>query len=248
MTVAKFNVLCPGTRDGNIGAEMKSQDIVLLLKLASLSHQEKGLPFFLESKWEDWELQENYLPNYSNPDIANEHSGEMVVDLRPNKKTIEDTIFAQYSVRALADSTGISKSEVSLALQRCYEAGLAKSDRINRLPRVNASALSEFMIHGLKYVFPVKPAEITRGIATAWAAPVLNGLVMSAGELVPVWPDARGHTKGQAIVPLFKSVPYAVRSDPRLYSMLALTDAIRIGQSRERNIATQKLSVMLKDA
>lgn len=227
---------------------MKSQDIVLLLKLASLSHQDRGLPFFLESKWQDWDPQESYDPGYSSLILTNDHSGEMVADLRPNKKTIEDTILAQYSVRALAESTGISKSEVSLALHRCYEASLAKSDRINRTPRVNASALSEFIIYGIKYVFPVKPAEITRGIATAWAAPVLHEQLMSAGELVPVWPDARGLTKGQAITPLFKSVPYAVRNDPRLYSLLALTDAIRIGQSRERNIAIEKLTAMLKDA
>lgn len=226
---------------------MKSQDVVLLLKLASLSYSERGVPFFLESKWQDWEPQESYEPSYLGTVLTNDHSSEMVADLRPNKRTIEDTILAQYSMRALSESTGISKSEISLALQRCYEAGLAKPDRINGAPRVNSTALSEFIIYGIKYVFPVKPAEITRGIATAWAAPVLNGQVMSAGELVPVWPDARGLTRGQAIVPLFKSVPHAVRNDPRLYSMLALIDAIRIGQSRERKIATEKLSEMLRD-
>lgn len=222
---------------------MKSQDIFLLLKLASLSHQERGIPFFLESKWEDWEPQEVLASTH---DATKEHLSEQWLDLRQDRKTIEDAMFAQYSVRALADSTGISKSEVSSALQRCYEVGLAKSDRLEKVPRVNASALTEFIIYGLKYVFPAKAAEITRGIATAWAAPVLEGQLMSAGELVPVWPDARGNTKGQAVEPLFKSVPNAVRSDPRLYSMLALTDAIRIGQPRERNIASEKLSTMLK--
>lgn len=221
---------------------MKSQDIVLLLKLASISQEENGIPFFLESKWEDWEPLDDYSLSHHS-----EHIDEVLFDLRPNKKTVTDTVLAQYGVRALAESTGISKSEVSLALQRCYEVGLAKLNRLSKVPRVNASALTEFIVHGLKYVFPVKPAEITRGIATAWAAPVLQGQIMSAGELVPVWPDARGNTKGLAIAPLFKSVPYAVRSDPRLYSMLALTDAIRIGQSRERNLAIEKLVTMLRD-
>lgn len=220
---------------------MKSQDIFLLLKLASLSHQEMGMPFYLESKWEDWVLEENY-----NQGQFSRNNDDILIDLRPNKKNLEDTILTQYSVRALADSTGISKSEISLILQRCYEIGLAKPDRLNGVPRVNGGALSEFILHGLKYVFPGKPAEITRGIATAWAAPVLQEQVMSAGEIPPVWPDALGNTKGQAVKPLFKSVPYAVRKDPRLYSMLALTDAIRIGQSRERHIASEKLSSMLK--
>lgn len=224
---------------------MKSQDIFLLLKLASLSHQERGIPFFLESKWEDWESQVVLASTHS--DSANEHLSDQWLELRQDRNTLEDTMFAQYSVRSLAKSTGISKSEVSSALQRCYEVGLAKSDRLEKIPRINASALTEFIIYGLKYVYPAKVAEITRGIATAWAAPVLQGQLMSAGELVPVWPDARGNTKGQAVEPLFKSVPNAVRSDPVLYSMLALTDAIRIGQPRERNVASEKLSAMLKD-
>ncbi len=151
-----------------------------------------------------------------------------------------------YSMRALADSTGISKSEVSLALQRCYEVGLAKPDRVSSLPRVNAGALSEFIIHGLRYVFPVRPAELTRGVPTAWAAPALQGLLVSAEATPPVWPDARGAVKGQSIAPLFKTVCSAIAQDARLYALLALVDAIRIGQARERNIAGERLVAMLR--
>ena len=223
---------------------MKSQDIFLLLKLISLSQQEKGIPIFLKSKWEDWEEPEKYRLTQST--AVNFDLEEIPVHLRTNK-TVQDSIAAQYSVRALADSTGISKSEVSLALQRCFEIGLAKPDRFAGIPRVNQKALGEFIIHGLRYVYPARPAEITRGIATAWAAPALKDLVMSAGEMVPVWPDAHGNTIGQAVAPLFKSVPVAVRKDARLYSLLALTDAIRIGQPRERIIAIKKLESMLQD-
>ena len=46
--------------------------------------------------------------------------------------------------------------------------------------------------------------EITRGIATAFAAPVLKDKLMSASELVLIWPDAKGSIKGQAVEPLFK--------------------------------------------
>jgi len=48
------------------------------------------------------------------------------------------------------------------------------------------------------------------------------------------------------IEPLFKSVPYAVRLDAELYALLALVDAIRIGQSRERNLAIKLLSEHLE--
>jgi hypothetical protein len=223
---------------------MKSQDIFLLLKLASLSQQEKGAPMFLSSKWEDWEEPEKYQLTHST--VAEFDTGELDKD-RQEFPSLQDTLSSQYTVRALAQSTGISKSEVSLILQRCYRVGLAKPDRLTGNPRVNPASLSEFIIHGLRYVYPTKPAEITRGIATAWAAPVLKGQVMSAGDIVPVWPDPRGNTKGQAVEPLFRTVPDAVRRDARLYSLLALTDAIRIGQPRERTIANEKLSLMLSE-
>jgi hypothetical protein len=145
-------------------------------------------------------------------------------------------VASRLSIRGLAAETGISKSEVSQSLKRNYFAGLAKPDRKSDLPRANLRALLEFVVHGLRYVFPVKPSELTRGIATGLAAPVLQGQLMTAGELAPIWPDAKGNSKGQAIVPLFKSVPFAVRKDPQLYEYLALADAIRMGQPRERTL------------
>jgi DNA-binding transcriptional ArsR family regulator len=213
---------------------MKSQDIFLLLKLVSIAQQEKALELSPQThldNWKDWDEEA-----YSSDPLE-----EPYFDAS-NKSA------PQYSIRALADATGISKSEVSQALQRCYEVGLAKLERGTAVPRVNSNALSEFILHGLRYVFPAKPAEITRGIATAWAAPVLQDSLMSAGDIIPVWADARGNTKGQAITPLFKSVPAAVKKDKRLYALLALTDAIRIGLARERKIASEKLESMLKES
>lgn len=151
-----------------------------------------------------------------------------------------------YSVRALSQSTGVSKSEVSVTLKRCYVSGLAKQERGSGIPRVNTKALLEFVAYGLRYVFPARRGEITRGIKTGLAAPVLQGELMTAGDLVPVWPDARGNTMGAAIEPLFKSVPMAVRKDSALYAYLALVDAIRMGLPRERNFATEKLNNLIR--
>lgn len=162
-------------------------------------------------------------------------------DLSPVLSFSVDHIKTCYTARSLEDVTGISKSQVNLSLKRCQDVGLLRYDRKTGLPRVNAKALTEFIVFGLKYVFPARPAEIVRGVATAFAAPVLKQKLMSAGELIPVWPDARGRTKGQSIEPLFKSVPFAVRKDPELYALLALVDAIRIGQPREVNLAVSLL-------
>lgn len=79
------------------------------------------------------------------------------------------------------------------------------------MPRANTRALFDFIVPGLRYVFPARPGEITRGIATTFAAPVLKGQIYSAGELLFVWPDPRGNSKGKAVEPLSKTATYAVR-------------------------------------
>lgn len=211
------------------GGAMKSQDIFLLLKLVSIEQRQEGweLPS-CERDWWDWE-DWNVSPLKEVPTKS---------ELRGN----------DYTMRSLALETGISKSQVNLALQRCYAVGLLKPDRKTGLPRVNISSLFEFIVYGLRYVFPARPAELTRGIATGLAAPVLQGKLMSAGDIPPVWSDAKGNTKGSLIEPLFKTVPQAVRRDQRLYAFLALTDAIRMGQPRERTMAAEILNKLLKES
>jgi len=151
-----------------------------------------------------------------------------------------------YSMRGLQEQTGISKSEVSSALKRCVEAGLAMLDS-DGIPRVNTRALNDFLQHGLKYVFPVRPKAITRGLATAHAAPVFAGKLLSGGDAIYVWPDARGKEKGQAIEPLFRTVPDAARRDEDLYAMLALLDSIRLGNERESSLAKDLLQKYVRD-
>jgi hypothetical protein len=213
---------------------VKGQDIVLLLKLVSLHRKE--LPSGASEQapvesvdWEDWQDWEGW-----------DADGSRLI-LPEHRFYEQKDIASRYTARSLEEETGISKSQINLALNRCIDVGLAKKDRKSGVPR----ALYGFIVHGLKYVFPAKPGEITRGIATAFAAPVLNQQLMSAGEFVPVWPDARGNTKGQAIEPLCKSVAYAVRRDPEMYALLALVDAIRIGQPREANLAADLLKQRL---
>ena len=114
-------------------------------------------------------------------------------------------------------------------------------DRQTGLPRVNRQALLGFLLSGVKYVFPARPAEMVRGMPTAFAAHVMAGKLMSAGEIITVWPDATASNKGQAITPLFKSVTHAARQDSKLYDLLALVDAIRIGNARETQVAGEML-------
>lgn len=207
---------------------MKSQDVLLLVKLICLEQQERQLVLRagetavlnklgeapLSDEWKGWEDDVE-----QDPPVHHE----------------------SYSVRALEASLGISKSEIASALKRCQNVGLLRIDPNNRLPRVNSSALLGFIEHGLKYVFPAKPAEIVRGIPTGFSAPVLQGKLLTGGELILVWPDAYGNRKGQSVTPLFRTVPGAVKKDPRLYEYLALIDAIRIGNARETRLASEML-------
>jgi hypothetical protein len=101
-------------------------------------------------------------------------------------------------------------------------------------------ALAEFLIHGVKYVFPAELGNPTRGIPTSYAAPPLNHeFSCSPEELVPVWPDPDGTMRGSAVKPLYHSVPKAAREDAQLYEWLALVDALRTGRARERELAAR---------
>ena len=195
---------------------VKSQDIFLLLKLLSLE-----------------------LPHGSRERGQGVQSTDgLVVGGQAEPMSAPE----DYSVRGLADSTGVSKSEVANALKRCTDVGLLKTDRYTGCPVVNRVGLYGFLAHGIRYVFPARLGELTRGIPTAVGAPVLADKLMSAGDLVPVWSDAAGSCMGQSVEPLFKSVPMSVRRDPVLYDLLALTDALRVGKPREQALAAQMLA------
>ena len=173
-----------------------------------------------------------------------------LVSLHAKQKKDGTAIFgdadeALFSVRSLERYTGISKSQVNLSLNRMYDVGLAKIGSDMGNPKVNKQALLEFIVYGIRYVFPARAGELTRGIATSIAAPVLKKQLMSSGELIPVWPDAHGKDKGLAVEPLHKNVMQAIKNDDLMYSLLALTDAIRIEQVRTRKIAIDKLTELL---
>ncbi len=217
---------------------MKSQDILLLLKLLSLDRQQQGLSIEFKKPALQW------LPP-APPLLMQERAPYQVTPVVAQPIPSMPDAAGQYSVRALAQATGISKSEVSQSLQRCYEARLARPDRKSGLPRAWPDALAEFILHGIRYVFPVKPAAITRGLPTAWAAPIMQGVLAGATDLIPVWPDAMAEHSGEAITPLFKSAVFAANADPTLYALLALTDSIRIGLARERSLASNMLEKLL---
>ena len=162
--------------------------------------------------------------------------------VRPGKESHRED---PYSVRGLAADLGISKTEVNASTHRSVSSGLAVKDRASGQPRPNRRDLYNFIVYGLKFVFPAKPGAMTRGIPTAFAAAPLKGLLISAGEYIYVWPYAKGKERGQSVEPLFRSVPEAALKDDRLYEYLALVDAVRLGNQREAGLAAERLSERL---
>ncbi len=145
---------------------------------------------------------------------------------------------------AIALELGMSASEVNAGIRRALNAGLLRLKDKKVIPV--KSALEEFLVHGLKYVFPAERGEPTRGIATGYAAEFFKEQFVASDELPPVWADAEGTVKGYALKPLYKCVPNAVKLDKKLYEYLALIDILRCGRVREVQVAKQLLHTALQ--
>lgn len=138
-------------------------------------------------------------------------------------------------MKDLAMELDISASEVSESLNRSMLAGLLAADK----KKLMRSALLEFLKHGIRYVYPQKPGAIVRGVPTAHSWLPLKKSIISNDNYV--WSYAEGTIRGQSIEPLHPSAPKVCMKDNKLHELLALVDALRVGKSREQNIAIEEL-------
>lgn len=141
----------------------------------------------------------------------------------------------------LAMALGMSQSEVTNSLERSRKVGLIDDGKRH----VFRKGLLEFLEHGIRYVFPAQPGPLVRGVPTAYSCPPLNETIRTDQSDVLVWPSPDGSQRGQAVEPLFPSVPQAAVKNPQLHALLALVDALRLGQARERNLAINYLDQAL---
>jgi hypothetical protein len=142
----------------------------------------------------------------------------------------------------LAHDLCLSPSEVHASIRRSRAARLIHGPEFG--DRVNARALEEFLVHGIKYAFPPEKGGMTRGMPTASAAEPLRRKMIQE-DPIPVWPFEQGSRRGYAFLPLYKKAPQAALKDPELYQLLALVDAMRNGGARERELARRELSARL---
>jgi DNA-binding transcriptional ArsR family regulator len=141
----------------------------------------------------------------------------------------------------LSYNLGISASEVSQALKRLQNSFLISQDTKQPL----STNIIEFLKFGIKYVFPSKLSSVSRGVPTAHSMSPLSEQIASDRNEQYVWASEEGSTRGHSIIPLYPSVPQAALKDPKLHELLALVDAIRIGRSREQEIAKTELEKII---
>ena len=86
---------------------------------------------------------------------------------------------ASYS--RLAEELVMSPSEVHASVKRAQLAHLLHGAKMHDRP--NLGALEEFLVHGLKYVFPAERGELTRGVPTSYAAEPLRSALHKTTNL-----------------------------------------------------------------
>jgi DNA-binding Lrp family transcriptional regulator len=170
--------------------------------------------------------------------------------LKPQDVYVALKIVAAQADRApysqLAAELVMSPSEVHASVRRAVGSHLLHGPQ--RKNRPNFSALEEFLLHGLKYIFPPQRGELTRGVPTSYAAEPLRSMIAQGNEPSPVWPYAEGKQRGIAFEPLYKTAPIAALRDPSFYEYLALADALRDGRVRERKTAEAELCRRFREA
>lgn len=138
---------------------------------------------------------------------------------------------------------GISASQCHAAFKRLVSVNLVDSRKRVTI-RKN---LLEFLVHGLKYVFPAQQMGQGTGILTAHAAPVWHQHLVSTHEVNFVWASENGHHSGIIVEPLYKTVPMVATQDEKVHAVFALIDSIRLGKARERDEAASLLEKFIYD-
>lgn len=150
----------------------------------------------------------------------------------------------------LASALKMSASEAHSSVARGLEAGLLRKplpDSARTMPIPVRVALAEFLVSGLKYVWPAVRGPVMRGIPTAGSVPAVASLLgMPQPELPLVWPHAEGTLRGESVEPLYPRAASVVAGDAALHEWLALTDILRLKTGREASLAAAAIQKKLQ--
>lgn len=148
-----------------------------------------------------------------------------------------------WSYRSLAERLYVPHPVVQRALARARAAGLYSGDA----REVHLPHFEEFAVHALRFVAPAQLGALVPGVPAAWAAEPMASVIRASGEEPPpVWPNAQGLVRGQAVEPLHPAAPEAVVGWPELGEILTLLDSLRVGDLRVRSVAEELLAKKLR--
>jgi hypothetical protein len=147
---------------------------------------------------------------------------------------------------ALAKAMHLSVFEAHSCVARLSNARLITS--IDGLQKIVLPAFGPLIQHGAPYFFPAVKGGVTVGMPTAYAVSPIKEQMLLSDDLPPVWPHPDGDVRGTSLLPLYANLPLAAREDAKLYELLALFDALRIGQAREREVVKGLLALRLSSS
>ena len=135
----------------------------------------------------------------------------------------------------LANELEISQSEIAKSLVRLKKANLIYGKEVNKL------SVKEFLIHALKYLFPAEFGPLEVGVPTGVSSPLFNSILDQKNKDKYVWPDPKGSARGQIFKPLYPKLSSAALKDPEFYELVAISDVLRSGRAREKELAIKEL-------
>jgi DNA-binding MarR family transcriptional regulator len=149
----------------------------------------------------------------------------------------------EMTLRDLALELHVDHTLVHRSLKRAEDAGLYRKAS----KQVNRANFEELTTHAARFIAPAALGQLTRGVPAAWAAePISKRIHQSGQEPPPVWPEAEGVARGQALEPLHPAAPRASQDSPALAELLSIIDSLRAGDARVRQVAAEELHAALK--
>ncbi|MDQ7956261.1 MAG: MarR family transcriptional regulator [Pseudomonadota bacterium] len=152
----------------------------------------------------------------------------------------------RWTYASLGGALSMSASEAHACVRRAVASGLAVAPARGEWSPVRPNLL-EFVLHGVRYVWPATLGPAKRGVLTSYGAEPLVGKITAAPGDTPVWAHPAGGAKGPTLSPLYRTAPHAALADPALHRLLALLDALRAGRARERTLAAQFMQAALTE-
>jgi hypothetical protein len=142
----------------------------------------------------------------------------------------------------IAEELAVVPSQVHLAVRRLAAAGLQRPGARS----TNARALHEFLVHGVRFMFPASKGQLANGVPTAYSAPPLSAEVDALDVLVWPAPLHPAAVQGFSIAPLYRAAHTLIDRSPRTYQLLAVTDTLRLADASLHPLATERMAQLLR--